>query len=41
MRELCVLWSVEMAVNMAGVTCRGMRCVGDWKSVQRCRDGNL
>ena len=28
-----------MAVNMDGVACRGMRCVGGWENVQRCRDG--
>ena len=35
MREHCVLWNVEM-----GVTRRGMLCVGGWKNIQRCRDGN-
>ena len=29
-----------MAVNMAGVACCGMRCVGGWENVPRCRDGN-
>ena len=32
--------SVAMAVNMAGVAFRGLRCVGGCKNVQRCRDGN-
>ena len=34
-----MLRSVAVAVNMT-VACRELWCVGGWKNVQRCRDGN-